>query len=197
MRDYQNAPKDAVAMTVVTQPTGWVRVSADSPAARPNQSVVGSIEMEYLVAEITGGCDDDVVPIRLHYDADERFVDFSETLAVVTAPSASAPVRVYMPVYFDPTGVNGRGTFEFSHLEMRAEQASCLVRLWRIRDASHLPLSLFVTLRPGWAAERSYQSFGAAGNAVRMWVPEIVFRSNPNCGASYSETSDRGQSPGG
>lgn len=183
LREYQAAPKDAVTMRVVQQPKGWVSFSPDLPTVASSRDAVGLVEMEYIVAEIAGGCEDDVVPIRVRYYASEPFVDFSETLAVVTPESSSEPVRVYVPVYYDHMGVNGHGRFEFSHLEMRKDQASCLDRLWRIRDLSRLPLPLFVTLRPGWAAERAYQSFGSAGDVIRivsapesMSVPGALFR---------------------
>ena len=183
VREYQIAPKDAIALTIVPQSNGWVRFSADLPISTPARRDIGSIDMEYLVAEIADGCDDDVVPIRVRYDASERFVDFSETLAVVTPARSSEPVKVYIPVYYDHIGLNGRGGFAFSHIEMREQQASCLSGLYRIRDFSRLPLPLFVTLRPGWASERHYQSFGSPSDVIRivssppfMPVPGTLFR---------------------
>ena len=175
---YQAAPKDAVAVTAVPQADGWVSVSSDRSAVAVSRDPAAGIEMEYLVAEIGGGCPDDLVPIKVRYDASERFVDFSETLAVVTPEWRPEPVRVYIPVYYDRTSVNGRGGFAFSHLEMRENQASCLRRLDRIRDFSRLPLPLFVTLRPGWAAERSYQSFGSPSDVMRI-VSAPAFMSIP------------------
>ncbi len=183
IRDYQVAPKDTVAVTAVPQADGWVSVSSDRSAGAFSRDPAARIEMEYLVAEIAGGCQDDLVPIRVRYDASERFVDFSETLAVVTPEWLPEPVRVYIPVYYDRRSVNGRGGFAFSHLEMRENQVSCLRRLDRIRDFSRLALPLFVTLRPGWATERAYQSFGTSTDVMRivsapefMSVPGALFR---------------------
>jgi hypothetical protein len=177
-QNYQVAAKDAVAVTAVPQSDGWVSVSADRLAGASSGDSVAGIEMEYLVAEITAGCQDDVVPIKVRYGAAERFVDFSETLAVVTPERSPEPVRAYIPVYYDHTSVNGRGGFAFSHLEMRESQASCLGRLYRMRDSSRVPLPLFITLRPGWATERAYQSFGSPTDVTRI-VSDPAFMSIP------------------
>ena len=174
LRDYQTAPKDAVAATVLPQPSGWVTFSPSLPNAASSGDSVGSIEMEYVVAEIAGGCGDDIVPIRVRYDASERFDDFSETLAVNPPKSSSEPVTVYVPVFYDRLGVNGHGGFGFNHLEMREDQASCLGRLSRIRDLSRFPMPLFITLRPGWAAERAYQSFDSAADVMTTSVPKLM-----------------------
>jgi hypothetical protein len=181
-RDYLAAPQDTIRVRLVRQSDGWMSVYADPPTATSGPDANG-IAMEYLVAEVAAGCHDDVVPIRVRYEASERFVDFSETLAVVTPQESGEPVTVFIPVYSDLTSVNGRGRFAFSHLEIRDGQSSCLSRVSRVRDFSRLALPLFVTLRPGWATERAYQSFGTTTDVMRivsapefMSIPGGLFR---------------------
>lgn len=144
------APRAAIDLTPVAAGDGRVRYEA--PGLSATLPADAGVHASYLVAEIGGSaCDAMVVEATQRYQASSASYDFTHSRRL-PVPVSDEPVRWFFPAYFRiPESANpAADAFAFAGVELPAAQASCLVRLSRVTDASRYPVLLDMQLPPDW-----------------------------------------------
>ena len=168
---YAIEPADPGRVLVVPQ-----GIAVHDRVRRPGQSVLRN---DYLVIDLSDACDAMSITMRIKYDADEPWGNFTRDVHVELWPSGEgASVRLFRPIYqwVEP----GRG-FRFQGLEFAASDLPCLAGLRRVPDSA-IPLWLDLDFRRNWKSHPLYQTVAddvpAARSHPKVYIgtPRLVLR---------------------
>jgi hypothetical protein len=171
---YLAADVDPLPLVFHTESAGTATVTVDDwlPPIDPATFTTLALRSAFIRADFGGpSCPGKISPLVVRYYLSfAGYVGGQATIIRVEPWARGATQHVFFPVYRALIGLPGApapsGELRVIGLDLPASEASCLIGISAVRDASAFPVRLMVSLGPDWQSRRHYQVMAPASVAA-------------------------------
>jgi hypothetical protein len=146
---------------------------------RANPETRVGVYDDYLVVDLSDACDAMSLTMRIKYESNIAFINFTRDVPVKLWPAREyGHIRLFVPVYqFIDSRTKLDRAIRFQGLEFSRADLPCLAGLKRVPDSATAPLWLDLLLTRTWKDRPLYQTF--ADHAVGPSPDPTIYRSSP------------------